>query len=74
MLTPPRILFVDRENKIFGERVDPNTKLKLKPTQSFVLFRDLIFPKHLISEYLEEFNKMQNFSKDLPEEDKVVFF
>lgn len=67
------MIFFNKESEgaLFGDKVDPATKFKIKPTQCFILFQELMFPPRLISNYLEEFNKMQGFKKDLPEDQKV---
>lgn len=65
-------MFYDRETKLFGEKVDPVTKHKIKPIQCFILFHELVFPSQLISDYLGEFNKMQGFMRDQSEEQKVI--
>lgn len=54
------------------DKTDPNTGRKLRPSQSFLMFYELISPTHLVTNYLEEFNKMQGFSKSLPENEKVL--
>ncbi len=65
-------MFYERENKILSEpKYDPATKAKLSPSQSFVLYYKIKFPKNLMKNYLDEFNKMQGFSKNLPENEKV---
>lgn len=69
-----RILYYNRENNQFGDKVDPETKIKVKPTHCFTLFKELIYPEHLVTNYLEEFNKMQGFSKTLPDDQKVTIF
>ena len=66
-----KIGFYDSKEQIFGEKVDPESKLKLRLNQAFVLFYELIFPDDLVSEYLGEFNKMIGFKKDSPEDQKV---
>jgi len=66
-------MFYERENKIFSNtKYDPATNLKLTSSQAFVLFYKIKFPKNLIKNYLEEFNKMQGFVKTLPEDQKVI--
>lgn len=68
-------MFYERENKIFsGTKYNPTTGEKLSSSQAFVLFYKIKFPKHLIKNYLEEFNKMQGFVKTLPEDQKVPPF
>lgn len=67
-----RILFYAKENKFFQDRIDPKSKLPVKSSQLYVLFYEIIFPPQLINNYLEEFNKIQGFSKDLTSEEKVL--
>jgi len=68
-------MFYERENKIFsGIKKNPATNEVLSPSQAFVLFYKIKFPKNLIKNYLEEFNKMQGFVKTLPEDQKVTLF
>ena len=67
-------MYYNRENNQFGDKVDPETKIKVKPTHCFTLFKELIYPEHLVTNYLEEFNKMQGFSKTLPDDQKVGIF
>jgi len=66
-------LYYHREQNQFGDKVDPETKIKVKPTHCFTLFKELIYPEHLYTNYLEEFNKMQGFSKTLPPDQQVFF-
>ncbi len=66
--------FLDKEQKLFGDKLNPSTKKPLKPHQAYVLFYELIFPEDLNYGYLEEFLKMQGFSKTLSEDKKVNFF
>jgi len=66
------IHYLDKTNKLFGDKINPATKKTLKPHQAYLLFYDLIFPKSIDFAYLEEFSKMQGFSKSLPEEQKVI--
>lgn len=66
-------MFYERENRIFSsEKYDPVSRAKITASQSFVLFYKIKFPKHLIKNYLEEFNSIKGFKKDLPEDQKVI--
>jgi len=56
-----RIEFYQKKKNIFGDKFDPETGLKLEPENAYVLFYELMYPKNLISNYVEEFNKMQGF-------------
>ncbi len=67
------IHYFSKDHNIFGDKKHPVTGKLVKPIQSFVVFHDLVIPDKFIANYLEEFNKMQGFSKDLPEDQKVLY-
>lgn len=68
-----KMMFYERENRIFSsEKYDPVSRAKITASQSFVLFYKIKFPKHLIKNYLEEFNSIKGFKKDLPEDQKLL--
>lgn len=66
-----RILFYDKEKKIFDDKIDSLTNQRLRPNQAFVSFQELIMPPSLISNYFEEFDKIFDFSKSSIEKEKV---
>lgn len=67
-----RILFYEKESKIFGDRIDPATSQKLKPMQAFLVFNELIFPQKLIADNLDQFNKLFDLPKNLGDQEKPV--
>ena len=68
-----RINFYINENKTFAtEKYDPISKRKLQFNDSYLLFQELIFPVGLPSNYLDEFNKVKGFSKNMDEPARVI--
>lgn len=69
-----KMMFYERENRIFSsEKYDPVTRSRITSSQAFVLFYKIKFPKLLVKNYLEDFNSIKGFKKDLPEDQKVFF-
>lgn len=65
------IKYYNEQSPIFVDKIDPATKQKLKTTQAYVNFFDLVVPPRLSGHYLEEFNRIQNYQKDMSESEKV---
>jgi predicted transcriptional regulator len=69
-----KIMFYQTEYKIFTEKPhpNPNIKWKLKPLNAYINIYELIYPKDIISNYMEEYNKMHGMSKKLSESEQVI--
>jgi len=68
-----KMMFYERENRIFSsEKFDPSSRVRITSSQAFVLFYKIKFPKLLVKNYLEEFNSIKGFKKDLPEDQKLL--
>ena len=64
---PPFSLRIVADEKEF-----PISSLKTAPEQTYVNFFDLKFPKSAITSYVDDFLKIQGYSKDLSESEKVL--